>query len=81
MNTSSLTVQSGSNQVTTAPRVFGDLSMEEKLNLLAVQPEPSKPLRAITSVSSLHQLLFQAITSLDKELLDRCLRIRDRKII
>jgi hypothetical protein len=29
----------------------------------------------------MHQLLSQAITSLDKELLDRCLRVRDRKMI
>lgn len=81
MDTVSLQIQSGSNQIPSTPKVFGDLTIEEKLNLLAIEPEPAKPLRAITSVSSMHQLLSQAITSIDKELLDRCLRVRDRKMI
>lgn len=81
MDTSSLKIQSGSHQVSSAPKVFGDLTMEEKLNLLAIDPEPVKPMRAITSVSSMYQLLTQAITSLDKDLLERCLRVRDRKMI
>ena len=81
MDTSSLKIQSGSHQVSSAPKVFGDLTIEEKLNLLAIETEPVKPLRAITSVSSMHQLLTQAITSLDKDLLERCLRVRDRKMI
>lgn len=81
MDTSSLKIQSGSNQISSAPKVFGDLTIEEQLNLLAIEPDSSKPLRAITSVSSMHQLLSQAITSLDKELLDRCLRVRDQKMI
>lgn len=81
MDTSSLKIQSGSHQVSSAPKVFGDLTIEEKLNLLAMEAEPVKPQRAITSVSSMHQLLTQAITSLDKDLLERCLRVRDRKMI
>jgi U3 small nucleolar RNA-associated protein 5 len=54
-------------------------TLEEKLEQTSLVEE--KPKILFTSVASLHQMLSQSIVSLDSEMFERCLMVRDQKLI
>ena len=86
MDTSKMTVVFGNDFLLTQQhQSLDERTIEEKLQEISMEPSGkslSKPQNVkINAVSSLHQMLTQAVTSGDSELLERCLRVRDPKMI